>query len=126
MRATVWIAAAAMVPYLLPAEVPRSQSLAYPLFVGVVWLLIADGLSPSVRVLLVLPLLAVWANLHGSVLVGVTVVLLHGLSAVRRRRAVAGLLVCGALTQRRRVSLRDRAPSLLPVDVAESVIQIPE
>src|SRR5438445_11826260 len=97
MRATVWVAAAALVPYLLPAEVPRTQSLAYPLFVAVAWLLIRDSLKPSHHVLLVLPLLALWANLHGSVLVAVGVVGLHGLWSARRRRLVGGILVVGTL-----------------------------
>jgi hypothetical protein len=97
MRATVWVAAVAMVPYVLPAEVPRAQSLVYPLFVGVVWLLIRDNLSPSRHVIVVLPVLALWANLHGSVLIGVTIVALHGLLILRRRPLVGSLLVGGSL-----------------------------
>jgi hypothetical protein len=97
MRATVWVAAVAMVPYLLSAEVPRAQSLTYPLFVAVVWLLVRDSLQPSRRVLLALPLLALWANLHGSVLVGVAIVALHGLLVVRRRPAVGVPLVIASL-----------------------------
>jgi hypothetical protein len=49
----------------------RTQSFAYPLFVGVLWLLAADARSPSRRVFLVLPLLALWGNLHGTVVLGV-------------------------------------------------------
>ncbi|MGH7486854.1 MAG: hypothetical protein ACREMY_14820, partial [bacterium] len=97
MRASVWVAAAALIPYVLPAEVPRTQSLAYPLFVAVVWLLLADNARPSRGVLLTLPLLAVWANVHGSVLIAVAVVALHGLATLRRRRAVGGALVVGSL-----------------------------
>jgi hypothetical protein len=99
MRTTVWVAAAAMVPYLLPAEVPRAQTLSYPLFVGVVWLLIRDNLRPAPSVLFVLPLLALWSNVHGSVLVGVFLVVLHGLWVIRRRAVVgAGLVVGGMLS----------------------------
>lgn len=97
MRATVWVAAVALVPYVLPAEVPRTQSLTFPLFVAVVWLLVRDSLRPSRRVLLVLPVLVLWANLHGSVLVAIAVVALHGLVVLRRRGAVGALLIAGSL-----------------------------
>jgi len=60
----------------------RAQSLAYPLFVGLLWLLAADSRSPSRRVFLVLPLLALWANLHGSVLLGAGLVGLHAVLSV--------------------------------------------
>src|SRR5207245_10457600 len=44
----------------------RAQSLAFVLFVAVVWLLIADARAPSRRILFVFPLLALWANIHGT------------------------------------------------------------
>jgi hypothetical protein len=65
----------------------RSQSFAYPLFVATLWLLSADSRAPSRRVLLVLPLLALWANLHGSVVLGAGLVALRGLTIVRERGA---------------------------------------
>jgi hypothetical protein len=66
----------------------RAQSLAYPLFAATLWLLSADSRTPSRRVLLVLPLLAVWANLHGSVVLGAGLVALRGLTiAYERLRA---------------------------------------
>ena len=47
---------------------PRAQTLAELLFVAVLALLLHDPLGPSRRrTLLVLPLLLVWANVHGSV-----------------------------------------------------------
>jgi hypothetical protein len=98
MRATVWIAAIAMIPFLLPAEVARTQTLALPLFVGVVWLLIRDSVRPSRQVLLTLPLLALWTNIHGSVLVAIVLVALHGAWSLRTRRAVGSVLVVGSLT----------------------------
>jgi hypothetical protein len=68
----------------------RTQSFAYVLFVAVLWLLVADSRSPSRRVLLVLPLLALWANLHGSVVLGAALVALRGVTLaaahVRSRR----------------------------------------
>ncbi len=69
----------------------RAQSFAPLLFVGVLWLLIADGRASSRRVFFVLPLLAVWANLHGSVVLAAVLVALYGLLRLldRRRREIA-------------------------------------
>lgn len=63
----------------------RSQSLALPLFVAVLWFVAADARRPSRGILLVLPLLCLWANVHGSVLLGALLVLLY---AGSRRRFV--------------------------------------
>ena len=65
----------------------RAQSFAYPLFACTLWLLSADSRAPSRRVLLVLPLLALWANLHGSVVLGAGLVALRGLTILRERGA---------------------------------------
>jgi hypothetical protein len=93
MRTTVWAAVALMPVYLQPSMIARSQSLVYPLFVACVWLLVGDSLRPSRRVLLTLPLLALWANLHGSVLLGAALVSAHGVLIVRRRRLGAALAI---------------------------------
>ena len=72
----------------------RAQSFAPLLFVLVFGLLIADGRAPSRRVFLVLPLLVVWANLHGSVALAAALVALYGLVRVvdrTRREPVKGL-----------------------------------
>ena len=66
----------------------RSQSLVYILFVGVLWLLARDARAPSRRVFLVLPLLLLWANLHGSVVLGAGLVVLRGLTSGRRLRSL--------------------------------------
>jgi hypothetical protein len=63
----------------------RAQSFAYPLFVGTLWLLIADSRTPSRRVLFVLPLLVLWGNLHGSVVLGAGLVVLRSLTIVWER-----------------------------------------
>jgi hypothetical protein len=67
----------------------RAQTAAYVLFVGVLWLVVADGRRPSPRLLLAFPLLVVWANVHGSVVVGALLVALRGSAIgaelVRRR-----------------------------------------
>jgi hypothetical protein len=72
----------------------RAQSFAPLLFIGVFWLLIADGRTSSRRVFLVLPLLVVWANLHGSVALAAGLVALYGLVRVldrKRRETIKGL-----------------------------------
>jgi hypothetical protein len=58
----------------------RAQTLACPLFALVVLLLIEDELRPSRRVFLTLPILALWANVHGSVVLGAGLVALRGLT----------------------------------------------
>jgi hypothetical protein len=63
----------------------RAQSFAYPLFVATLWLLIADSRTASPRVLLVLPLLALWGNLHGSVVLGAALVALRGATILWER-----------------------------------------
>ena len=66
----------------------RAQTAALPLFAGVLWLLV-DAARRGVRrrTLLVLPALVVWANLHGSVVLGAILsMLLAGYALVRTRR----------------------------------------
>src|SRR5918995_299450 len=70
----------------------RAQSLAIPMFVALVWLLASDSRSPSRRVFLVLPLLVLWANIHGTVTLACALVALRGLTiAVSRRGGTKGL-----------------------------------
>jgi len=69
-RSTTWVALPVLVAFWPGAVVMRPQSFAYPLFVAVLWLLLDDLRMQSRRVYLVLPLLVLWANLHGSVIVG--------------------------------------------------------
>jgi hypothetical protein len=67
---------------------PRAQSLAEPLFVAVLALLLHDPRGPSRRrTLLVLPLLAMWANVHGSVLLGVALTVAYAALGLADRRA---------------------------------------
>jgi hypothetical protein len=91
----------------LPNSVARTQSFAYVLFVAVFCLLAADSRMPSRRVLLVLPLLVLWANVHGSAVLGAGLVALwaaaslirvgrrHGADA-RRSRLRATAVAAGA------------------------------
>src|SRR5438105_789421 len=67
----------ALMTIIMSAQL-RAQSFAYVLFVAVAWFLIEDARRPSLRVFLTLPLLAIWANLHGSVVLGVALVGLRG------------------------------------------------
>jgi len=60
----------------LPNSVARTQSFAYVLFVALFWLLAADSRTPSRRILLALPLLVLWANVHGSAALGAGLVAL--------------------------------------------------
>jgi hypothetical protein len=88
--------AALSIPVLAFYWQVRSQSFAYLLFVAVLWLLVADSRSPSRRVLLVLPLLALWANLHGSVVLGATLVALYAVAGIAPRlRRRSGRLPLG-------------------------------
>jgi hypothetical protein len=54
--------------------VVRAQVFSLPLFALVVLLLRAEARSPSRRVWLLVPLVALWSNLHGAVLLGLVVV----------------------------------------------------
>jgi hypothetical protein len=66
----------------------RAQSTALPLYAGALWLLVdASRRGVRRRTLLVLPLLVLWANLHGSVVLGAGLaVLLGAIALVRARR----------------------------------------
>ena len=76
----------------------RTQTLALAFFAALYGLLALDSRRPSRRVLWVLPLLIVWANLHGSVALGAGLVFLYGLGLVRRgdTRRRGALLVLGS------------------------------
>jgi hypothetical protein len=59
----------------------RAQTFALPLFVWTLFLAAQHVRKPSRRIWLAVPLLLVWANLHGSVLLGATMVILAALWA---------------------------------------------
>src|SRR5215471_7033120 len=62
---------------VLPNSTVRPQSFGFVFFVALFWLLASDALRPTRRVLLALPLLVLWANVHGSVVLGVGLVVLQ-------------------------------------------------
>jgi len=67
----------------------RPQTLALPLFVALSWLLIQDARSPSRRVFWCIPVLVLWANVHGSVTLGVLLVVLQVFVTAWSRRRLA-------------------------------------
>jgi hypothetical protein len=83
-----WTAAAIIV--WLGNIVIRAQSFAYPLFALALWLVVADGRQDRLRARtwLVIPVLVLWANTHGSVVIGAGMVVLYAcyraVDAVRR------------------------------------------
>src|SRR5829696_2693044 len=88
--ALMLMAAAAAAPW---AWQLRAQTFALPFAVVLVWLLAEDARRPSPRVLLAVPLLVLWANVHGSVLLAAGIVGLAGLLAARHRRPEAVVLL---------------------------------
>ena len=68
--------------YLATAVSIRTQGFAYPLFIATLYLLATDTRSeqPLKRTYAVFPILIVWANLHGSVTMGVGLAVVYGVS----------------------------------------------
>jgi hypothetical protein len=77
-------------PALIPFAVIRPQTLSYPLFVGL-FLLLESSSAPTRMTLLCLPLLVLWANLHGSALLGVGLVSLWAVVGASSRGGRLGL-----------------------------------
>jgi hypothetical protein len=83
----------------------RAQSFAFPLLALTLWLLLADSRAPRLRARtwLVVPMLVIWANTHGSVLLGAALVALYAGYRVatallrRDRRPVPAYLALGAV-----------------------------
>jgi hypothetical protein len=83
----------------------RAQSFGYPCFAVTLWLIAEDDRAPRLRARtwLVVPVLVLWANTHGSVLLGAGLVSLYAVYraaralARRDRGAVPGYLGLGAL-----------------------------
>jgi hypothetical protein len=89
-RSVTWIAIPAMIAYYPVAAVMRTQAFAFPLFAAVLWLTLDDARQPSRRVFATLPLLVLWANLHGSVLLGCGLVALAGIVSMAKNRRPSG------------------------------------
>src|SRR3954451_6370695 len=89
-RSVTWIAIPVLIAYYPVASVMRPQSFAFPLFAAVLWLVLADARQPSRRVFWTLPLLVLWTNLHGSVVLGAMLVSLDGLVGMVQQRRPSG------------------------------------
>ena len=72
---------------IVPSREVRTQELAMPLFVALAWLLASDSRTPSRRVYWCLPILVLWANLHGTVTQGALLVVLRGVTLAWERRS---------------------------------------
>ncbi len=67
-----------------PSREVRTQQFVIPLFMLVAYLLARDSRAPSRRVFWCLPILVLWANLHGTVTLGAGLVALRGLVVLGR------------------------------------------
>jgi hypothetical protein len=89
------IAPFAFAAWLVTTSWLRTQVFSQLMFVALVYLLAQQSRRPSARVFLALPLLMLWANLHGAAFVGAALVALLGLtevaSLIRLRRRSAGM-----------------------------------
>jgi hypothetical protein len=77
-RATALVAIVAFLPIISTISELRTQLPGSMLFVLTMWLLIGESRAPSRWVYLVFPLLVVWANVHGSVVLGAALTMLAG------------------------------------------------
>lgn len=88
IRAVLWASLAYFV--CQPNTIIRAQSFAYPLFAALLWILLEDERRERFRwpVLLGIPVLIFWANLHGSALMGAGIAVIWALyrMAVTRLR----------------------------------------
>jgi len=95
---------------IIPSHEVRTQEFAMPLFAATAYLLASDSRVPSRRVYWCLPILVLWANLHGSVVLGAALVALRGVTLAWERRK---LLVSSARVWRRPLALALGAPLCL-------------
>ena len=105
----------------------RAQTAALPLFAGVLWLLVdASRRGIRRRTLLVLPLLVVWANLHGSVVLGAGLTVLLGVTELVRARRLAWMPARARRPRaalRPRLAVRDEADRLLRPDARRRAVR---
>lgn len=98
-RSVTWLSLVSLIVLAWSSWTLRVQSLVFPLFVALLWLLASESRRPSRRVLLALPLVAFWANLHGTAFVAAALVALRGASMLleRERRLGERLPIAAAL-----------------------------
>src|SRR5712691_6588853 len=105
IRSIAWISIPAMFLIMWGSWNARAQSLAILFYVLLVWLLVRESHRPSRRVFLALPLLVLWANVHGTVITGVLLVVVYAFTFAfeQRGRPLGGwaprasLLCAGAI-----------------------------
>lgn len=103
---------------VMPFREVRTQAFAVPLIAGVLAVLSRDSRRPSRRVYWCLPILVLWANLHGTASIGAGLVSLRGLTlAWDRRRELRGARSLGPvwLQLRRPLALLLGAPLTLVI-----------
>jgi hypothetical protein len=99
VRSIAWLAPPAIFLLIWGSWNARAQSLAFALFVLTAWLLVRDARSPSRAVFWTLPLLALWANIHGTAVTGALIVALAGITfGVQHRRQPARMWLPRAAT----------------------------
>ena len=69
----------------------RAQMLTLPLYTGLLWLLATQARRPTRLVWVALPMLVVWANMHGSAALGALLVMLLGAYELVLSRGRSGL-----------------------------------
>jgi hypothetical protein len=84
-RAVTWLVLLSFVVIAWSSWTVRVQSLVFALFVGLLWLLAADSRDPSRRVFFALPLLVLWANVHGTAFLGAALIALRGAAMLLER-----------------------------------------
>jgi hypothetical protein len=84
-RAVTWITLGAFLVVAWGSWTLRVQALVFPLFVGLLWLLAEDSRKRSRRVLLALPIVVLWANIHGTAFLAAGLVALRGLAMLLER-----------------------------------------
>ena len=84
-RSVTWLALASFVVVAWSSWTLRVQSLVFPLFVALLWILAADSRRPSRRVFWALPIVVLWANLHGTAFLAAALVGLRGASMLLER-----------------------------------------
>jgi hypothetical protein len=89
-RSVTWIAIPVLIAYYPVASVMRPQTFAFPLFTAVLWLVLSDARQQSRRIFWTLPLLVLWTNLHGSVVLGAMLVSLAGVVGMVQQRRPSG------------------------------------
>jgi hypothetical protein len=86
-RLPMLVCLAACLAMVMPSREIRTQGFALPLFALLAYLLVIDGRRPSRRVFWCLPILVLWANLHGTATLGAGLVVLRGLVSLWEDRS---------------------------------------